>query len=98
LTLPKIEDIRKFFYFLDSIIKNMLSIQNNFSCFKLKLTGKSRGGTKRTSVLSIGYGVLPIHSISINILNAFIPYRHEYGAFGLKLLMNRTLKKIKQKR
>jgi ribosomal protein S3 len=85
-------------FFIDNILKNLPSIQNNFSCFIIIVSGKSRGGSKRTNSLFAGYGDIPFHSIFAEVNNAFMPYKHVFGAFGIKMLMNRNLKKLAQKK
>jgi hypothetical protein len=64
MMLPRIHKIRRFFYFLDNVIKNMYQVQKSFSCFKMALTGKIQGGTRRTKTFSIGFGDMPFQSLS----------------------------------
>jgi hypothetical protein len=87
--MPRIRKIRRFMYFLDAVIKKMTQIQTKFSCFRITISGKIQGGTKRTKVFSIGYGFLPYQTIYIEGSNAFINYRHKFGEFGIKLILNR---------
>jgi hypothetical protein len=87
ITLPLILKIRKFFKFLSTVVRYLPEIENKFSVFKLSIAGKLAGGTKRTKFHSIGYGVLPVQSLTINAVNNFLAYTHIYGEFGLKLIM-----------
>lgn len=87
LTLPLILKIRRFFKFLNAIIKNMPELQDRYSVFKMHLAGKLAGGTKRTKSHSIGYGTLPVQTLDIAASNNFLSYRHIYGEFGLKLVI-----------
>jgi len=73
-------------------MKTLPSIQNNFSCLILIITGKSRGGSRRTNSLTAGYGALPLHSIFTEAINTLSGYRHTFGAFGIKMFMNRSFK------
>jgi hypothetical protein len=90
IMMPRIRKIRRFMYFLDAILKNLPQIQANFSCFRITITGKTQGGTKRTKTFSIGFGHLPYQSIQLEGTNAFVSYPHKFGEFGIKLIMNRT--------
>ena len=65
----------------------MPEIQEKFSVFKISITGKLAGGTKRTKFHSIGYGVLPVQTLSIQTMTNFIAYTHVYGEFGVKFSM-----------
>lgn len=94
MMMPRIRKIRRFMYFLDAILKNLPQIQANFSCFRITITGKTQGGTKRTKTFSIGYGHLPYQSLYLDGTTAFTSYRHKFGEFGVKLTMNRTYIKI----
>jgi len=85
--------MRRVFYFLDSVIKHLPHIKERFDCFKITLTGKIRGGTKRTSQLIIGYGRVAVNSLKHEIFNNFMAFTHVYGEFGVKLLMARALPK-----
>lgn len=87
LTLPIILKIRRFFKFLNVVIKNMPELQDKFSVFKIHIAGKLAGGTKRTKSHSIGYGTLPVQTLDVAASNNFLAYRHIYGEFGLKLAM-----------
>ena len=88
--MPRIRKIRKFMYFLDAILKNMPQIQANFSCFRITITGKTQGGTKRTKMLTVGFGHLPVQSIKTEGTVAFISYPHKFGEFGLRVIMDRS--------
>jgi hypothetical protein len=90
--LPKITKIRKFFYFLDGIIKNMPVIQNKLSSLRFILNGKYLGCSKRSKTIIIGYGKIPLQSIFVEGINTFMSYNHRYGLFGLTVYMNRTFK------
>ncbi len=90
IMMPRIRKIRRFMYFLDAILKNLQQIQANFSCFRITITGKTQGGTKRTKTFSIGFGHLPYQSLQLNGTTAFVSYPHKFGEFGIKLIMNRT--------
>jgi len=92
ITLPLILKIRKFFKFLNSIIKHMPEIQEKYDVFKISITGKLAGGTKRTKFHSIGYGVLPVQTLSCLATSNFIAYTHIYGEFGVKLTMAKNPK------
>jgi len=94
MMMPRIRKIRRFLYFLDAAVKNMPQIKGNFSCFRITLTGKIRGGTKRTKTYTIGFGHLPYNSITSEGSVAFTSYRHKFGEFGLKLIMDRTYPKV----
>lgn len=94
ITLPLILKIRKFFKFLNNVIKYMPEIQEKFDVFKMSITGKLAGGTKRTKFHSIGYGVLPVQTLSSLASSNFIAYTHIYGEFGLKLTMAKNPKYI----
>jgi len=90
MMLPRIEKIRRFMFFLDSILKNMNQIRGNFAAFYITITGKIGGGTKRTKIFSVGYGYLPIHSLTTELSSVCINYTHVYGEFGIQLHTNRT--------
>jgi hypothetical protein len=94
--LPLILKIKRFFKFLNAVIKNMPELQDKFYVFKIHIAGKLAGGTKRTKAHSIGYGVLPVQTIDVAASNNFLAYRHIYGAFGLRLVMckNPTYKSL----
>jgi ribosomal protein S3 len=92
LTLPLILKIRRFFKFLNAIIKNMPELEDKFSVFKIHIAGKLAGGTKRTKSHSIGYGTLPVQTLEVMVSTNFLAYRHIYGEFGLKLVMCKNLK------
>lgn len=94
MMMPRIRKIRRFMYFLDAILKNMPQIQANFSCFRITITGKTQGGTKRTKTFSIGFGHLPYQSLQLEGTTAFVSYPHKFGEFGIKLIMNRTYLKL----
>jgi hypothetical protein len=81
-------------YFIDAVVKNMPQVQANFSCFTIILTGKIQGGTKRTKMLSVGFGYLPFLSIRDEGLTAVNSYAHKFGEFGIKLIMDRSYQKV----
>jgi hypothetical protein len=87
LILPQLEKHKRYFYFLDSIITNMPQIKDNYVCFRITINGKLAGGTKRTKTFTIGFGRLPIQSLTAEISNAYTSFTHKYGEFGIKLLM-----------
>lgn len=87
--MPRIRKVKRFMLFLDSILKNMFQIQNNFTCFRIIIVGKIRGGTERTKTLSVGFGQLPYQSISVQGSTAFVSYPHKYGEFGIRFIMAR---------
>ena len=87
ITLPLILKIRRFFKFLNAVINNMPELKEKYSVFKIAVAGKLAGGTKRTKAHCIGYGILPVQTLTINAVNKFLAYTHIYGEFGLKLLM-----------
>ncbi len=87
ITLPLIIKIRKFFKFLNTVIKNMPELEDKFSVLKINIAGKLAGGTKRTKFHSIGYGTLPVQTLSIQATNNFLAYTHIYGEFGVKLAL-----------
>jgi len=91
IMMPRIRKIKRFMYFIDSVIKNMIQVRHNFSCCRITLSGKIRGGTQRTKTLSVGFGLLPYQSINLEGKIAFVRYRHKFGEFGLGLLINRTI-------
>lgn len=64
----------------------MPEIESNFSMYRVYISGKLAGGTKRTKFHSIGFGTLPIQSLTTRALNQFFSYTHVYGEFGVKLL------------
>jgi ribosomal protein S3 len=77
---------KTFFYFIDSIVKNMPQIKANFNTFRVIITGKLRGGTARTKTFSTGFGVIPRQTLDKNIRYEFGDIRSKYGSFGVKLL------------
>ena len=72
----------------------MPEIQEKFQVFKISITGKLAGGTKRTKFHSIGYGVLPVQTLSILAISNFLSYTHIYGEFGVKLVLSKNPKYI----
>jgi len=76
---------KNFFYFLDSIIKNMKELKEQFYAFRIIITGKLMGGTGRTKSFSVGFGVLPFQSINKNICYELGDVTSKYGSFGIKL-------------
>lgn len=94
MMMPRIRKIRRFMYFLDAVTKNMKQVQMGFSCFRITITGKIRGGTQRTKTYTVGYGGLPFQSINVEGTTAFVSYPHKFGEFGIRLIMNRTHSKI----
>jgi hypothetical protein len=94
--LPRIRRIRRFLYFLDAILKYMPQIKDNFLCFRITLTGKINGGTKRTKTAVVGFGHLPVQSIGENGLVAFTNYTHKYGEFGVRFIMCRVTENKKK--
>ncbi len=88
--LPRIRKIKRFMVFLDNVLKNMPQLRHSFLCFRILLTGKIRGGTERTKSLISGFGYLPYQTISMQASSLFISYPHQYGEFGIKLILNRT--------
>jgi hypothetical protein len=87
ITLPQILKIKKFYRFLGTVISNMPELREKYSIFKISVTGKLAGGTKRTKFHSIGYGILPVQTLALGASSKFLAYTHIYGEFGLKLLM-----------
>jgi hypothetical protein len=69
----------------------MPELEQKYTIFKIAITGKLAGGTKRTKFHSIGYGVLPVQTLTLNASSEFLSYTHVYGEFGLKLLMSKDL-------
>lgn|GEM_PF-7081911 len=47
---------KRFFYFVDKVIKGMPLIKDTFKACRVIVTGKLRGGTARTSGYSAGFG------------------------------------------
>jgi len=70
----------------------MPEIQEKFEVFKMSITGKLAGGTKRTKFHNIGYGVLPVQTLNVIATNNFLAYTHIYGEFGVKVTMAKTPK------
>jgi hypothetical protein len=95
LVLPLIKEPKFFFYFLDSVIKALPEITDRFSAFRLTVTGKLAGGTKRTKTKTVGYGRLSIQTLSVDILNNYMSFTHKAGEFGVKLLLCADSKKLK---
>lgn len=76
---------KNLFYFLNSVVKNMKSVQKNFNAFRLVITGKLRGGTARTQMFSTGFGIMPQQTLDKNINYVHGDVRSKYGTFGVKL-------------
>jgi hypothetical protein len=80
---------KRFFYFIDKVIKEMPDIREKFSACRVIITGKLSGGTGRTSVFSVGYGVFPLQGLSEKICFGFGSVYSKYGSFGMRLLTKR---------
>ena len=89
LMMPRIRKIKRFMMFLDSVLKNMPQIVNSFTCFRIVIVGKIRGGTERTKTLSVGFGHLPYQSLTLQGSKGFTSYPHKYGEFGVHFIMSR---------
>lgn len=76
---------KNFFYFINTVVKNMPEIKKKFNAFRIVITGKLRGGTSRTTQFSAGFGVIPLQTIKENIKYEFGNVRSKYGSFGVKL-------------
>lgn len=87
LMLTRLENLRRFFFFVDSIIKNMPDIRRVFGCFRVVIVGKLAGGTKRTKSLTIGFGRYPIQTLAANVSNNYMNFSHRYGEFGIQFVM-----------
>jgi len=90
VTLPVLTKIRPFLKFLNVVIKNMTELENKYKVFRINIAGKLAGGTKRTKFQSIGYGILPIQTLALDVGNNFLSFTHLYGEFGVKILMCRN--------
>jgi hypothetical protein len=77
---------KRFFLFLDKIIKNFPVIRDFFHGFRIIITGKLAGGTARTKAFSIGFGIFPRQSLSQNIKFLVGHIQSKYGSFGVKIL------------
>lgn len=77
---------KKFFYFIDSALKRMTSIQRSFKSFRVIITGKLRGGTARTTSYSAGFGVFPKQTLSEDVRYLFGDVGSKYGSFGIKII------------
>lgn len=77
---------KRFFIFLDKIIKNFPVIRDNFNGFRVIITGKLGGGTARTKTFSVGFGVFPRQTLAQNIKFCVGDIRSKYGSFGVKIL------------
>lgn len=77
---------KRFFYFLDKILKTMPNLKNKFKSIRFIITGKLRGGTSRTKTFSVGFGSIPRQSIDTNIHYSFDNIHSKYGSYGIKLL------------
>ena len=77
---------KRFFYFVDAVIKNMPHIKTYFHACRVIVTGKLKGGTARTGSYSAGFGIFPRQSMSQDIKMSFGNLHSKYGSFGIKLL------------
>jgi hypothetical protein len=75
-----------FFYFLDSVLKNMPELRDAFNAIKIIITGKLYGGRARTHRFIVGFGSIPLQSLTTNLCNEFGNLESKYGSFGLKLI------------
>ena len=85
--ISRTKKVRKLMYILDRIIKRMSYITKIYSCFRMVITGKLNGGTKRTKNMMIGFGVIPINSVQAECYNNFVNATHLFGEFGVKLMI-----------
>jgi len=92
LMMFRIKKARRFMYFLDAVVKNMKQVQKCYSCFRIILTGKIRGGTKRTKILVVGFGQVSWNSLNAEAGNLYLGYTHKYGAFGMRFFFNKIFK------
>jgi ribosomal protein S3 len=83
---------KNFFYFIDSVLKNLHVVRNRFEAFRVIITGKLRGGTSRTKSFSTGFGVIPNQTLEKNIRYEYGDIRSKYGSFGVKVI---TLRKTR---
>jgi ribosomal protein S3 len=77
---------KRFFYFLDTIIKKMPEIRNTFYACRILLTGKLKGGTARTDNYLVGFGNFPRQTLINNIHVNFKAVESKYGSYGIKLI------------
>ena len=84
------KSIKRYLRFIDAVIKNNKHIQRQFRIFKLRITGKLAGGSKRTKARSIGFGKLPLQTIALDATALTRNYTHVYGEFGRKLILCRN--------
>jgi len=85
--LPNVYRIKKYFYFIDLMLKSSKYVKNRFKCIRISLNGKSKGKTRRTSSLTIGKGWFARQTLQSNIKQYFFPYTHLWGEFGVSLLL-----------
>ena len=76
---------RRFFYLIDTIIKNMLEIKNVFYACRIVITGKLKGGTARTGKYKAGFGDIPRQTLAFEIRTVFKQVESKYGSYGIKL-------------
>lgn len=86
VTIPFLTKVKRFLFFLNNVTKSMRCIVRKFNCFRIRITGKLGGGTKRTKTFLLGYGTIPYISIKKKVRAMFISYRHKHGAFGVKFI------------
>lgn len=86
VTIPFLTKVKRFLFFLNNVTKAMRCIAQKFNCFRIRITGKLGGGTKRTKTFLLGYGTIPYMSIQKKVRAMFISYRHKHGAFGVKFI------------
>jgi ribosomal protein S3 len=85
--LIRLEKLRRFFYFVDAILKKMPNIKKAFQCFRIIINGKLAGGTKRTKSMSIGFGRYPMQTLGVNVTNNYMNFTHRFGEFGIHFVM-----------
>jgi hypothetical protein len=76
---------RRFFYFIDSVLKNLIPIRRHFLAIRVIITGKLQGGTGRTKSFSVGFGTMPYQSIDQNVKYEFGDVQSKYGSYGVKI-------------
>jgi hypothetical protein len=76
---------KRFFYFIDSVLKNLIAIRRNFLAIRIVITGKLQGGTSRTKTFSVGFGTMPYQSIDQNVKYDFGDVQSIYGSYGVKI-------------
>lgn len=90
---------KPYFYYIASIVKNMVLLIRKFKAIRFIVTGKLQGGTSRTKIFNIGFGTIPRQSLNQNIQYVYENLHSKYGSFGIKLLTWRKSKyEIKQDR